>query len=303
MEGVMMRNQQCLAVAVRRPDGNILVETWPWFTLTRRKFLRKPFIRGFPVLLETLVNGIKALNFSATQAVDDGSGEELKPWHLVLTLIVAIALALGLFVVVPHLFSLGMALLGYGGGAETLSFHVWDGFFKLAIFLSYIGGISLLPDIKRVFQYHGAEHKVIWAYEESGNVSPELAAGFSRLHPRCGTTFLLFVLSLSIVIHAISVPLLLLIHTPANPVVKHLTIVFMKLLLMAPISSIAYEMIKASGRYCGTFWGRMVSWPGLMLQRLTTKEPDDSQLEVAAAALEGALDADCAGNDPAGEVL
>lgn len=292
MEGVMMRNGDHLAVAVRKSGGEIEVSTWPWFSLTKRAWLKKPFVRGFPVLLETLVNGIKALNHSASQAVDEEVDGELKPWHIALTLVFAIGMALGLFVVVPHLFSLGMRFLGLGGDVEGLTFHLWDGFFKLAIFLSYIYVISLIPAIKRVFAYHGAEHKVIWTFEETKAIDVERAKSYSRLHPRCGTAFLLFVLSISIVLHAFLVPLLLLAYSPESEVLKHAYILVVKLLLMIPIACMSYEAIRLAGRYCNTLWGKLMSGPGLLLQRLTTSEPDTGQLEVAAAALQGALDAE-----------
>jgi uncharacterized protein YqhQ len=294
MEGVMMRNQDRLAIAVRRPGGEIYVETWPWFTLAKAAWLKKPFVRGFPVLIETLINGIKALNFSANQAlIEDERGEatneEIKTWHLVLTLAASIGLALGLFVVVPHLFSLGMKALGAGGDVDGLSFHIWDGFFKLAIFLGYILAISFIPDIRRVFQYHGAEHKVIWRHEKGGELAPEAALGESRLHPRCGTAFLLFVLSISIVLHAVLVPLLLMLYSPGNVVLKHTYIVLVKLLLIIPISATAYEVIRFAGRHADNFLCKLMNGPGLMLQMLTTKEPDQEQIEVAIAALRAAL--------------
>jgi len=294
MEGVMMRNQDRLAVAVRRPGGTIHVVSWPWFSLTRAPWLKRPFIRGFPVLVETLVNGIKALNFSANQAlIEDEKGEatdqEIKTWHLVLTLAGSMGLALGLFVVVPHLFSLGMKGLNLGGDVDGLSFHVWDGFFKLAIFLGYILAISFIPDIRRVFQYHGAEHKVIWRHEKGLPVDPADAACESRLHPRCGTAFLLFVLSISIVLHAVLVPLALLLYSPDSVVLKHTYIVVAKLLLIIPISATAYELIRFAGRYGDNLFCKILNGPGLLLQMLTTKEPDLAQLEVAVAALQCAL--------------
>lgn len=294
MEGVMMRHVDRLAIAVRKPDGSIIVDIRPWFSLTKKRWMKKPFVRGFPILLETLVNGIKALNYSALQALDeeDGEGSEIKSWHLVLTMIAAIGMALGLFVVVPHLFSLGMKYLSLGGDAESLSFHVWDGFFKLTIFLGYIGAISFIPDVRRVFQYHGAEHKMIWLYEETGSLDHTGAFAFSRLHPRCGTAFLLFVLSISIVLHAVLVPLLLYFYAPESVVLKHAYIVVVKLLLMVPISCMAYELIKFAGKYSSSFFCKVLSGPGLLLQYLTTHEPDESQLEVAAAALSGALNGD-----------
>ena len=198
MEGVMMRNGDVYALAVRTADGNISVENRPWFSLTRSELLKKPFLRGFPTLIETLVNGIKALNLSAERSTE-GTGEELKDWQLVLTLIVSLLFAVGLFVVVPHLLSIIMNWIGLGGDVEGFSFHIWDGLFKFLIFIGYIVGIAFLPDIRRVFCYHGAEHKTIHAYESGDTVTPESAIRFSRLHPRCGTTFLLFVMSLSLI--------------------------------------------------------------------------------------------------------
>jgi uncharacterized protein YqhQ len=183
MEGVMMRDRERLAIAVRKPGGDILLDVRDWFTLSAAKWLKKPLVRGFPILLETLVNGIKALNYSAQVAVEEEEGE-IGPWAMGLTLAASIGFALLLFVVVPHLFSLGMKGLGLSGGVEALSFHVWDGLFKMLLFLGYIVAISFLPDIRRVFEYHGAEHKVIWAFEEGAPLTPAGARGFPRLHPR-----------------------------------------------------------------------------------------------------------------------
>ena len=292
MEGVMIRNKDRLAIAVRRPDGTIHTETRPWFSLTGHSLLKKPFVRGFPVLLETLVNGIKSLNWSAQEAFEEEEGEELKPWALALTVAVSIVLALGMFVVLPHLFSLGIKALGLGGGTETLSFHAWDGFFKLSVFLGYIVLISMVPDIRRVFQYHGAEHKVIWAFESGCDLTPEQARGYSRLHPRCGTAFLLFVLSLSIVLHAVLIPGLLMVYAPQGAVLKQAYVIFAKFFMMIPVAAVSFELIKYTARRGESAMCRALCRPGLMLQRLTTFEPDDKQLEVAIAALRGAVDKD-----------
>jgi uncharacterized protein YqhQ len=288
MEGVMIRSKDCLAIAVRKPSGEIFVETRPWFTLTRATWLKKPFVRGFPVLLETLVNGIKALNFSAQQSLDEEEGE-LSPWAMALTMVTAIGFALLLFVVAPHVFSLGMNWMGLSGDAEELSFHMWDGLFKLVMFVGYIAAISFIPDIRRVFQYHGAEHKVIWAHENNIDLSPATVRDFSRLHPRCGTTFLLFVLGVSIVLYTFLVPLLLQAWAPQNAVLKQVYIVTVKFLLMVPISSISYEIIKFSGKFHKNILCKALSCPGMAMQMLTTHEPDDAQIEVAIAALKGAL--------------
>lgn len=291
IEGVMMRSKKNLAIAVRRPDGEIVVEERPWFSMTPA-FLNKPFIRGCPLFLETMVNGIKALNYSATQALDEEEDGELTSFHLLLTLIVALGAALGLFVVLPHFFSVAMEWWGLSGDVDSFSFHIWDGAFKMVMFIGYILSISFVPDIKRVFQYHGAEHKVIWAYESGCDLTPGEARKFSRLHPRCGTAFLLFVLVVSILLFTIFVPLLVEIWAPQHFIVKHLYIVGLKLIMMAPISAIAYELIKAAGKNAGNGLCKFLCLPGMAMQLLTTKEPDEQQLEVAIAALNHAVQED-----------
>lgn len=289
MEGVMMRRGDRLAIAVRRPDGSIVVEERPWFALFKGEWAKTPGVRGFPVLVETLVNGIGALNYSAQQALEGEGEEELSPLALAGTVALAIGMALGLFVVLPHLVTLGMQALGLSGGVESLAFHAWDGLFKLAVFVLYILGISLVPDIKRVFQYHGAEHKTIWTWENGLALTCENARQASRLHPRCGTTFLLFVLALSIVLYAVLVPGLLQLWSPGGTILKQLYIIGMKLVLMIPVSCLAYELIRISGRCQDAALCRWVALPGMLMQRLTTYEPDDAQIEVAIAALRGAV--------------
>lgn len=289
MEGIMMRNGDSLALAVRRPDHGIVSVTLPWFTLSKSKLVRTRWIRGFPVLIETMINGIKALNMSAELAAE-AEGEPIKPWQLILTLAVAIGLALLLFVVVPHLLTIGLNLLSISGGVEGLSFHLWDGLLKFLMFMGYIAAISFVPDIRRVFEYHGAEHKTIAAYEHGENpVSTVSAKKYSRLHPRCGTTFLLFVLSISIILHAVTVPLLMFFWTPENAVIKHGVIILFKLLLMVPISALAYEAIRSAARISSPALGAILRGPGLLLQMLTTREPDASQLQVGLVALKEAL--------------
>ena len=285
----MMRYGDFYGLAVRCPDGKIRAQRLPWFSLLRRPWLKKPFIRGFPILLETLINGIRALNRSVELAARS-DGEELSIWELLLSLGLAVLMAVALFVVAPHLLSLIMLWLGAGGDVEGLSFHIWDGFYKCCIFMSYIWLISCVPDIRRVFQYHGAEHKIIHAYESGEKVSAATAAHMSRLHPRCGTTFLLFVLCISIVLHAVLVPMLLFFHTPSSAVAKHALTVAFKLALMIPISALAYELIRHAARLPDGFWASILRAPGLSLQRLTTYEPDAAQLEVAVVALHEALD-------------
>jgi uncharacterized protein YqhQ len=296
IEGVMMRAKDNLAIAVRRPDGEITVEVRPWFSMTPA-FMKKPFLRGFPIFMETMVNGVKALNYSATQALDEEEDGELTTFHLVLTMAFALGAALGLFVVLPHFFSVAMKWWGISGGVDSLSFHVWDGFFKMLMFLGYIISISFVPDIKRVFEYHGAEHKAIWAYEAGGNLDVCEIKKFSRLHPRCGTAFLLFVLVVSILLFTVLVPLIVSIWVPKVFVLKHLYIVGIKLLLMAPVSAVAYEMIKASSKHEDKALCKAACLPGMGMQLLTTREPDEEQIAVALAALNSAVAAEADGGN------
>lgn len=288
MEGVMMRNGAMCTVAVRQPNGTIVIDQRPWFSLTDNVLFRQPFLRGFPTLIETLVNGIRALNHSAAVSTDE-EDEKLSSWHLAGILCVSLALATGLFVVAPHLLSILMSWIGAGGDVEGISFHLWDGLFKFAIFIGYILLISLVPDIRRVFRYHGAEHKVIHAFETGKEVTLDRAEKCSRLHPRCGTTFLLFVLSIAILLHTLLVPLFLVLWSGESGWEKHVAVLMFKLLLMIPISAIAYEVIRYAARLGDSFWGRVLRGPGMFLQLLTTWEPGRKELEVALAALAAAL--------------
>lgn len=291
MEGVLMRNGASYAQAIRRSDGSIAVERRRWYSFIREdSYLKKPFIRGFSILVETLVNGVKALNRSAILSTLPEDGEEdLSDFQLTLMLMLALFLALALFIVVPHLMTLGITALGLSGDMKGLSFHIWDGLFKFTIFIGYIAAISFVPEIRRVFQYHGAEHKTIACFEHGSPMTVRAASGFSRLHPRCGTTFLLFVLSLAIILHALLVPLLLWLWEPQNSVLKHAGVLCFKIFLMIPISALAYELIRFAAKLGSGFLGTMLRAPGLLLQCLTTREPDDEQLEVAIAALYEAL--------------
>lgn len=293
MDGVMMRNGDVYGLAVRMADGAIHAQRLPWRILTRSAFARLPLIRGFPILLETLINGIQALNRSLILSeTSGGEVNELSPWQLFLGVAMAILMALGLFVLAPHLLSLVMFAFGLGGDVEGLTFHLWDGFYKCAIFIIYLWLISFIPDIKKFFEYHGAEHKTIHAFETGESVNARLAWYRSRLHPRCGTTFLLFVICVSIILQALFVPILLKIWTPEGMWAKHALSIFYKLLLVPPISAISYEMIRFAANLPPGPVAVFLQSPGLFLQRLTTREPNQEQLEVAVVALAEALGRD-----------
>ena len=276
LEGVMMRNGDAYALALRRPDGEIVARRLPWFSLTRHPWLKKPFVRGFPVLIETLVNGIKALNRSAEQQAE-GSEEELKGWHLVLTLLLSLAVAVGLFVVVPHLLSLLMQWLDLGGGVEGLTFHLWDGLFKCLIFMGYIWAISFVPDIRRVFQYHGAEHKTIFCYEAGLPLTVENVRIQPRHHPRCGTSFLFVVIFVSILVSSVVFGIWPITNAGLRTLVH--------LLLLPLVVGITYEFNRAVGAHDNKLT-RILSAPGMWMQNFTTNEPDDSMIECAIRSLE-----------------
>ncbi|MDQ7032434.1 MAG: DUF1385 domain-containing protein [Desulfonauticus sp.] len=287
IEGVMMRFQDTLSIAVRTPRGDILVHTRDWWRLTQKDWQKRKFIRGFFVLLETLVNGIKALNFSAQHALDEE--EEMSPRAIFFSMVLAIGFAILLFVVLPHLFSIFLNKEGLCGNINSLSFHLWDGVAKFVLFLAYVITISFIPDIRRVFEYHGAEHKTIYAYENALDLTYDNIKPFSRLHPRCGTSFLLFVLAISILIFSIVVPLTLQAINVSNFWLKHVIALGLKILLMIPISGLAYELIKIAGKNENSLWCKILCLPGLFFQLFTTKEPDEKQVEVAIAALKGAI--------------
>ncbi len=292
LEGVVMRHKDCMAIAVRMPnkheDGTISVRTQAWFSLTKNPILQKPFLRGFPAFLETLINGIRALNYSASIHAEE-QGEAFTPFQLFLCLIASLIFAVLLFVVVPHGLSFFMNYMGMSTDVEGLSFHLWDGFFKTLIFILYIVLISFVPDIREVFRYHGAEHKVIHAYEKYRTINLENAMRCSRLHPRCGTTFLLFVLVIAIIMHTLLVPLFVQFLSPDTVLKKHALTIAFKLLLMIPIAAFAYEAIRLAARIQNPILGGLLRAPGLALQRLTTWEPKRKHLEVALVSLKSAL--------------
>ncbi len=289
IEGVMMRAPKSMAIAVRRPNGEIFVKEDRWRSLSERwSFLRWPFIRGSLILVESLINGMQALTFSANQALEEEE-ETLGRWALLFTILLALGAGIVLFVVLPHVMSgLVGRLFGVRLGVEHFFFHVIDGVIKILIFLAYVWLISLSKEIRRIFEYHGAEHKSVYAYEAGEALTVENARRFSTLHPRCGTAFILVVLVISIFFFATVFPFIPTIGGSPG-VVNQIFAIVMKILLMFPIAGLAYEMIRYSGRNMEHGVIRWAVLPGLWMQKLTTREPSDEQLEVALAALDSAL--------------
>lgn len=283
-----MRNGNVCGIAIRLPGGRIFTKRMLWRPVGQANWLQWPFFRGFPILLESLVNGIRALNLSAVVV---GFTDYAHPVQLVLNIFLAALVAIALFIGAPHLLALLMMLSGFGGDVESLSFHLWDGLFKCLIFIGYIAIISCIPDIHRMFEYHGAEHKIIHAWEQG--VGFDEAKEMSRLHPRCGTTFLLFVICVAIIAQAVFVPFFLRVMPPATEVVKHVLSLCCKILLVIPVSACAYELIRLSDKMQPGILSALLQGPGLALQKLTTREPGLAQLEVAQVALCEALAEKC----------
>lgn len=333
LEGVMMRSPHSLAIAVRRPNGEIVVKEDAWHSVWERaRWLRKPFLRGAVVLFESMHNGVKALSFSANEAarfVEDSDGNVRNPpardqaaanspdasgkpsavlrvgsepqvaeaeepalssWAIAGTIALSAVFGFGLFAALPHFVTwlagvtLGNASLASG---KDLGFQIVDGIVKIGFLVGYLALISRMKDIKRVFQYHGAEHKSIYCYEDGKALTVENARKYKTLHPRCGTSFLLVTVVVSILLFSAVFPFLP--EVSSHTWLNQLAYVFIKIPLMFPVAGIAYEMTRLSARFPSNPIVRAFTWPGLMLQHITTREPDDDQLEIALVALQKTL--------------
>ena len=298
IEGVMMRSPGAYGIAVRRPDGSIHRESARVPSLAARyPFLKLPLLRGVAVLFQSLAIGIRALNVSALRAVEPaasaaGSPPEIQAdgarapepaissWAVASSMVVGLAFGVAFFLLLP-LFLTQLAERFLFGPLSSLAYNLIDGALRAAFFLGYIVIISRLKDIHRVFMYHGAEHKVVFNHESGLPLSVENARAQSRLHPRCGTSFLLFVLLVSIFLFA-------LIPKTAPFVVKFGG----RLLLVPLVAGLSYEVLRLTAQRRAAPLFAAVVWPGLQLQKITTQEPTDDMLEVAIVALEEALAAD-----------
>jgi uncharacterized protein YqhQ len=318
IEGVMMRSPRSFTVVCRRPDGSIAIKEEAWRPLwAGAKFLRLPFLRGAIVLLESLWNGISALTFSANQQMVEeqkrdqqgkpkprslGAAAAKEPGddsHLATYGMVAISLVFGLalFVGVPHLAAWGLGSV-FGFDTTSVLFHLIDGAIKLALLIGYMAAISLMEDVRRVFQYHGAEHKAIFTYEQGLPLTVDNARKQTRFHPRCGTSFLLIVIGVSIVLFS---ALLTFTLVPNNTALDHVAKIFIKIPLMFPVAGLAYELIKIAGKKCDTSRiARGLSAPGMWLQKITTREPTDDQLEIALLSIRKTLWREAQGETDAG---
>jgi uncharacterized protein YqhQ len=297
LEGVMMRGVSTWAVAVRKPTpeqleehhgegldpteaalGEIEITSEPLVSWAKRhRLLRLPLVRGVVALGESLKIGFKALGISANAQLDeedeDGKKEEIGGAAWAGTIALSLALGIGLFFVLP----VGITSLFKDSLPNSLVFVLVEKVIRISIFLGYLWLISRMRDLQRVFEYHGAEHKTISCYEAGLPLTPENAQGFSRLHPRCGTSFLLIVMIVAIVVFA---PL----GTPAWYILIPARVVGIPI-----VAGLSFEVLKLFGKHRDKRWAQILMWPGMQLQRLTTRPPDLSQLAVAIAALEAVL--------------
>jgi uncharacterized protein YqhQ len=284
LEGVMMRSPRAFTVAVRKggdPKAEISVLRQELKPLGERfPVLRKKIIRGSAALFEAMWLGMRALNFSANEALpeENGKKEEISPLAMAGTMVVAVAFALGLFLALPLLLTNLLGARYSAVGASSLLFNLTDGAFRVVLFLGYVSGISFMKDIRRVFEYHGAEHKAIAAFEAGAELTVQNARNYSRIHPRCGTSFLLTVVALSILLFSL---------IPGSWPIWAKAV--SRLVLLPLIAGLGYEFIKYSAKHCAHPVIKGLMQPGLWLQRLTTREPSDDQIEVAIRALQEAV--------------
>ncbi len=279
IEGVMMRSPSYMAMAVRTPDGRIVVRKKIFSSIMKKlPFLNIPVLRGGIHLIESMGLGIDALMFSADQATSedriDSQKTSLKDTLMMWgTVALSFAMSLGLFFYIPIL----LTDLVVGEDAGSLVWNVVDGIIRVLMFVLYLLAVSKLPDMARVFEYHGAEHKSIHAFENGKSLDADGARPYTTLHPRCGTSFLFFVMLISILVFA-------LVGRPEDIVDRLQRIAFVPV-----IGGLAYEAIKLSGKYAKLWFLKPVILPGLLLQKITTSEPDDEQLTVSMAALRAVL--------------
>ena len=281
LEGVMMRGVSTWALAVKKPDGTVEVTSEPLVSWARRhRALRFPVVRGVVALAESLKLGFRAMRIAANSQITEADEiDEIGGLAWTLTVIGALVLAIGLFFVIP----VAATSLIKDQLDSAVLFWLVEGVLRVAILVGYIVAISRLGQVDRLFRFHGAEHKAISCFEAGDRLTPDRAAGYSRHHPRCGTSFLLLLVVLAVFVFApLGLP-------------EWYWLVASRVLGIPLVAGLAYELIKWAGRHRDRAWVRAIMWPGLMLQSLTTREPEREHLEVALAALESVLEVE----DPA----
>ncbi|MBQ8303401.1 MAG: DUF1385 domain-containing protein [Clostridia bacterium] len=289
IEGIMMKGKKKTAMAVRNKDGEILLEPVSFTSIKEKyKFLGAPVIRGVVNFIESMVQGYSAMMKSADLsgfAEDEEEKESLSGGTMgvigVVAFVLALVLAVALFMYLPALLFDGLNFLA--AGTLTPLKSLFEGLLKLAVFVAYVAGVSAMKDIKRVFAYHGAEHKTIFCFEKGLPLTVENVRAQKRLHPRCGTSFMILIFIVSIIISTLIQTIF------PTLILNRFVWVAVKILIIPLVCGLGYELIKICGKY-DNLLTKIVAFPGLQLQRLTTKEPDDDMIEVAIAALNAVLE-------------
>tara|TARA_Y100000996_G_scaffold391571_1_gene353659 strand:+ start:3662 stop:4558 length:897 start_codon:yes stop_codon:yes gene_type:complete len=275
LEGVMIRGQNNVSVAVRSPSGEIKTQIKPIANIFRSKYRKTPLIRGIIALIETLIIGMNALNFSSAVAMEEENSDPNRA-SIVLMITISFTLAIGLFFMLPLLISTPFE--GFLG--SNIFSNIIEGIVRLLIFIGYIYVIGLMPDIKRVFMYHGAEHMTVHAQENNLELNLANIKKYPTAHPRCGTAFLLTIMLIAVIVFILI------------PRQSLLIVVGSRIVLVPFIASLSYEFIRLSSIYQNNFIMKAISAPSLWLQSLTTRQPDDDQIEVAVIAMQSAIEAD-----------
>jgi len=275
IEGVMMRSKNFWAIAVRRPDNTISTRLFKESSLSsKNKILGFLFIRGVVSIIESLSLGFKALSYS----VNEATGAEIKfsKKEMIISIIIAVVFAVGVFFILPTV--IGRTFSNFLPNA--IVYNLIEGLIRIAFFLIYILSVSQIKDIKRVFQYHGAEHKTIQAYENNDELKPENVKKYSTIHVRCGTSFLLIVMIVAIFVFAL---------LGRQPILWR---ILSRILLIPVITGISYEFIKLAGKFSNNKIVKLFFYPGLLLQKITTREPDKDQIEVAISSFQKVIEAE-----------
>jgi uncharacterized protein YqhQ len=289
IEGVLMRNKEKIAIACRTEKGKIILKKQTLTPLTKKfPILGWPFLRGIIGFFQMLIIGMKALTYSTNVALGEEE-EVLKPWEIVGMIGLSLLFSVALFVAVPYIVT---HYMGFDERTAPIAFNLVDGVIKLIIFITYVIAIGYMEDIRRVFQYHGAEHKAVNCYEAGVKLTIKNVQKYSTIHPRCGTSFIAFVLLIGIFILSVIAPLTNFVFPgfatlsfwPQKVILFALRIVF-----LLPIASISYEILKLAGKYRENKILQLVNSPGLLIQKITTQEPDDKMVEVAIKSLKAVL--------------
>ncbi len=291
IEGVMIRGKDRVANACRNPHGDIVVHHEAITTATTRyPFLKWPFLRGTPALIDSFSLGYRTLMWSADIAMEGEEQEKPTPWQYFLTIAVALAFGIGVFVLLPtvmtglipgakHMAATGNVWSQLLPTPERILPNIAEGIIRLLFLVAYIMIIGNNKEIRRVFSYHGAEHKVVNSYEMGAPLTVEGAKPFSRIHPRCGTSFLFLFFVVGILMHA-------LIGWPVNIGIRMLS----RIIMIPLIAGVSYELLRLAGRYRDSLLLKIMVWPGMALQQLTTAEPTDDQIEVALKSMKTVLE-------------